>query len=229
MRSPKGSIRQRYLHSPAVLERLYLVRHGEVENPGGIVYADLGGFRLSPAGRAQAAVAGEHLAGDPPQILVSSPLERAVETAEAIAGRIGVEMETDVRLIEWRLSGRWAGVPWVDLDEHFPGELEAYLLTPHELTFSPESLDEVAERMIGLVDDLDRRGPAAAVLVSHQDPVQALRVALTRAGREAFITSKPGHASVTTLGRRNGEWVETSYWQPEIESSAFPPTPESRS
>jgi broad specificity phosphatase PhoE len=210
-----------------VLERLYLVRHGEVENPDGIVYADLEGFHLSPAGRAQAATAGDHLAGDRPQILVSSPLERAVETAEVFADRIGVEMETDIRLLEWRLSGRWAGVPWVDLDEHFPGELEAYLLTPHELSFSPESLDEVADRMTGVVDDLDRRGATAAVLVSHQDPVQALRVGLTRAGRAAFIKSKPGHASITALQRQDGEWMETSYWEPKIESSAFPPPPKS--
>ncbi|MEX2419029.1 MAG: histidine phosphatase family protein, partial [Acidimicrobiia bacterium] len=108
-----------------MLERLHLVRHGEVANPDGVVYADLPGFSLSAAGRAQAAASARYLQARSPEAVVSSPLDRAMETARAIADAIGVAVTTDDRLLEWRLSGRWAGVRWDDLPSRFPGELEA--------------------------------------------------------------------------------------------------------
>lgn len=206
-----------------MLERLHLVRHGEVENPDGVVYADLAGFSLSAAGRAQAAASARYLQARNPQIVISSPLDRAMETAGAIAEAIGVAVKTDDRLLEWRLSGRWAGVRWDDLPTRFPGELEAYLAAPHDLAFSPESLDEVATRMASLVMSLDSAGVEDAVLVSHQDPVQALRMHLVGGSREAFTTGKPGHASVTTLEREGDGWREAGYWEPEVETIPFPP------
>ena len=206
-----------------MLERLHLVRHAEVENPRGVVYADLPGFGLSPVGSRQAAAAAAHLADSGAGVVVSSPLDRATATAAAIASRLGVALQTDGRLLEWRLSSRWAGMPWDDLDEHFPGEVGAYLANPYELAFAPETIDQVAERMTGLVDDLDRAGEPIAILVSHQDPLQALRVRLTAAGRARFVDSKPGHASVIALDRRGEAWIETASWEPAIESVAFPP------
>ena len=89
-------------------------------------------------------------------------------------------MVADLRLTEWRLGGRWNGVVWEDLPTTFPGELEAYLDHPADLPFSPESLEEAAQRMAALVGELGEQHPgAAAVLVSHQDPVQAARLLLT--------------------------------------------------
>jgi broad specificity phosphatase PhoE len=226
IRSAKGSTTPRYLrhlHSPVVLERLHLVRHGEVENPDGVVYADLPGFSLSASGRAQAAASGKYLLARGPSAVISSPLDRAVETAHTIAVAAGVEVTIDDRLVEWGLASRWAGVRWDDLHERFPGELEAYLASPYELDFSPESIDEVAARMAAAVESLDRSDLDDAVLVSHQDPVQALRVRLTDAPRESFTLGKPGHASVITLERRTDGWEETGYWEPEIETIPFPP------
>ena len=203
------------------MERLHLVRHGEVENPRHVVYADLPGFSLSPTGRAQAAQAARHLARSGPDIVLSSPLDRALETATAIARAVGVEVTVDDRLTEWRLSSRWAGVVWEDLPEHFPGELEAYLATPHDLPFAPETLIEVARRMATVVDDLEEA--RSAVLVSHQDPVQALRGHLLGDGPGSFLLGKPGHASVVTLERDADGWRETGYWEPDVPSDPFPP------
>ena len=204
-----------------MISRLFLVRHGEVENPGHVVYADLPGFSLSPIGRAQAEAAGRRLAPLQPEAVVSSPLDRAMETAAAIAGAVGVQVTVDDRLIEWRLSGRWAGVVWEDLPERFPGELEAYLATPYDLPFAPETIAEVAARMAAALDDLE--DARSAVLVSHQDPVQALRVHLLDGGGESFLEGKPGHASVITLERTTVGWTETGYWEPDVSSDPFPP------
>lgn len=207
-----------------MLSTLHLVRHGEVHNPDHVVYADLDGFGLSATGRAQAASAARRLAAEPIDVIVSSPLQRARETAAPIAAALGRQVTEDARLLEWHLGRRWAGVGWDDLPTRFPGELEAYLAAPLNLPFSPEPLLEVAERMLEVVDDLGRIHPGGvAVIVSHQDPVQAARLALTARDLGTLHDDKPGHASVITLSRRDGRWGETSKWEPAEPSTPFPP------
>jgi broad specificity phosphatase PhoE len=195
-----------------VLARLELVRHGEVHNPRHLVYASLPGFGLSEAGLEQARAIASRLAADPPGVVVSSPLERAVQTAAPIADAAGVPLRTDERLIEWRLLDRWAGVVWGDLAETHPGETEAYLATPHDLPFSPEPIEAVARRMASVVADLGIEFPGGhAAVVSHQDPVQALRLHLTGRSLARLGRDKPGHGTVLTL---RPEWVETERWDP---------------
>jgi broad specificity phosphatase PhoE len=75
---------------------VHLVRHGEVDNPGKILYGRLPGYRLSELGVQMAKATAESLAGRDVTYLVSSPLERAVQTAEAF----GLPVHTDDRLIE---------------------------------------------------------------------------------------------------------------------------------
>ena len=180
------------------LDMLHLVRHGEVANPDGLVYADLPGFDLSARGRDEAAAAAATLSGRPVVAVWSSPLLRAVRTAEAIASAHQLPVHTDDRLTEWRLLSRWAGTPWDDLPERFPGELEAYLAHPDDLPFSPESLSDLADRMARVLHDvLDPGGDV--VVVSHQDPVHAVTRRLTGRGFARFHHGKPHHAEVITL------------------------------
>ena len=79
---------------------VHLVRHGEVENPHGILYGRIPGFHLSEAGRLMAKAAADYLAGRDVTVLRSSPLERALETAEPIAAELGLPVQVDERLIE---------------------------------------------------------------------------------------------------------------------------------
>ena len=80
---------------------LYLVRHGEVDNPQGIIYGRLPGFGLSDRGREQIARAAEILrANGPPTVLYASPLQRAQESAAILSEQLGIAMETDERIIE---------------------------------------------------------------------------------------------------------------------------------
>ena len=199
----------------------YLVRHGEVHNPDGIVYADLDGFALSELGRTQAALAARRL----PQgsTVVASPLGRALETAEIIAAKTGSVVTIDDDLTEWRLGRRWAGRVWDSLDEEFPGELSAYLEHPTELPFSPESLDEVAARTAGAVRRHRKATDGPLVAVFHQDPIQAARLALTGAPLSDLQLDKPGHAAVITLETRpSGPWIERELWAPD-QGVLFPP------
>jgi len=199
----------------------YLVRHGEVHNPDRIVYADLDGYRLSELGRAQAAAAARRLPAG--SAIVASPLERAVETASIIASELGTTVAVDEDVTEWHLGRRWAGHVWESLDDDFPGELTAYLERPADLPFSPETLEALADRVAGAVRRHRDTTESPLVIVSHQDPIQAARLALTGVPLTDLHNDKPPHAAVITLqGSGSGDWHEVGMWAPD-QGVVFPP------
>lgn len=79
---------------------VHLLRHGEVRNPDKILYGRLPDFHLSPAGLDMAAAAAAALADRDVVRVVSSPLDRAQETALPVAEKLGLDVRTDDRLIE---------------------------------------------------------------------------------------------------------------------------------
>jgi len=80
--------------------RLYLVRHGQTESSRRMAYSGRADIALTEHGRGQARVAAEQLAGSGIDAVVSSPLIRARETAQAIADATGAPLEVDERLTE---------------------------------------------------------------------------------------------------------------------------------
>lgn len=193
---------------------VHLVRHGEARNPSEVVYASLPGFPLSDTGTAQARSAARYLGSQPIVAVWSSPLQRALETATPIANRSGVPVLVDEDLIEWSLLSRWAGAKWADLRSTHPGELEAYLEHPDRLDFGDETLDMMAGRMTRTVKAIAARSDAGdVVVVGHQDPIQAARLALTGRSLSGLHSDKPTHASVITLAP-GPPWRELSFWEP---------------
>src|SRR6202011_3052125 len=79
---------------PMTTTVIHLVRHAEVENPDNIWYGHLEGFPLSAVGRQTAEALGEFFASHPLAAIYASPLERAQETAGAIARARGLEVIT---------------------------------------------------------------------------------------------------------------------------------------
>jgi broad specificity phosphatase PhoE len=153
---------------------VHLLRHGEVENPGGVLYGRLPGFHLSEAGvlmakRAAAAVAGRDIVA-----VISSPLERAVETAAPLAEQFGLPIRTDERLIEaanW-FEGTTFGVG--DGSLRRPANWR-YLINPFLPSWG-EPYQQIAARVLAAVTAAraTARGHEA-VCVSHQLPIWTAR------------------------------------------------------
>ena len=201
---------------------IHLVRHGEVHNPDNVCYADIEGFGLSEHGRQQANHVGRYLLDTQGPELVAaytSPLLRARQTYEetGLVSEVGIAATVGESLTEWGLAQRWKGERWDQLDELFPGEVEAYWAHPTELDFSPESVAEMADRMTSEILASAAEYPSGAVVfVSHQDPVQAARLALTGRSLSQLHDDKPAHGSVITLSSKNrGDWIELSHWCPD--------------
>lgn len=194
---------------------VHLVRHGEVHNPAEVVYDSLPGYPLSDGGRLQTRSTSRYLGSRPIVAVWSSPLQRALETAAPIAARSGIPVLVDEALTEWALLSRWAGTKWADLPSTHPGELEAYLDDPERLEFSDESLEALAGRMTRAIKRIEAGIDAGdVVVVGHQDPIQAARLALTGRSLSGLHTDKPSHASVITLVP-DPSWRELSVWHPE--------------
>jgi broad specificity phosphatase PhoE len=193
---------------------VHLVRHAEVDNPDHLVYADLPGFGLSPHGIEQARRVGRYLGPRPVVAIWSSPLERALRTAEEIASRTGIPVKVDPGLIEWGLAARWKGHSWREIPTVFPGELEAYLEHPESLPFDTETLEDLAERMVATARRLDAEHPHGdVVIVSHQDPIQAARLRLVGAPLTQLHKDKPAPGAAISL-RPGAVWREESVWEP---------------
>lgn len=204
-------------HATSIQEStLILVRHGKVANPNHVVYSDLAGFDLDPEGVRQADAVGRHLAPMCVDSVISSPLERAVSTATAIARWHRLEVAVDARATEWRLSSRWVGQRWTDLPNLVPGELEAYLARPDDLPFADETLHDVATRMTDLVASVTGTTGRCTVIVSHQDAVAATVLALTGEPQSRLLDASPPHASATTLRHGNAGWVVVGRWSPNL-------------
>ena len=146
---------------------VHVLRHGEVHNPDKILYGRLPGFRLSTDGQAMAEKAAAWFADRDITRLVSSPLERAQQTAQPIARTFELAVETDDRLIEAgnAFEGLRVGVG--------DGVLRAprhwwKLRNPFRPSWG-EPYVEIAARMLAAVEAArDAARGHEAVLVSHQ-------------------------------------------------------------
>ena len=84
----------------AVKTIVHLLRHGEVHNPQGILYGRATGFHLSERGRRMANRVADRVGDRDITHIVSSPLERAQETATPLAAARGLTVELDERVVE---------------------------------------------------------------------------------------------------------------------------------
>jgi broad specificity phosphatase PhoE len=154
------------------------IRHGEVHNPHGVIYAGLEGFGLSDLGRGQAQAVAGSLSGLEVSAVYASPLQRAVETAAEISSATGVPVTTDERLHEWRYWTRWAGMTWEDLATTDRDAYLAYLEDPGKLS-GDETLAQLVGRVMSWLDDVRAAHPDGLVLaVTHLEPLRAALVGL---------------------------------------------------
>jgi probable phosphomutase (TIGR03848 family) len=153
-----------------------LVRHGLTAMTGPVLAGWTPGLHLDERGRTQAAAVAERLREVPLDAIVSSPLDRCLDTCEAIAAGRGTDVKVDDRLGECRY-GDWTGRPlkelakdplWKVVQNHpsaavFPGP-------------EGEPLRETADRAVAAVRDWNARlGPEATWLAcSHGDVIKAI-------------------------------------------------------
>ncbi len=193
---------------------VHLLRHGEVDNPAGVLYGRLPGYRLSPLGRTMAERIADALADRDIRYVVASPLERAQETAAPIAERFGLSVACDERLIEADnvFQGLTFGVGNGSL--HRPRHWW-HLRNPLRPSWGEPYLAQVVRMRAAAAAARDKVRGGEAVCVSHQMPIWALR--LSSEGRRLWHDPRRRQcslASLTSLTYADDDIVAVTYAEP---------------
>jgi broad specificity phosphatase PhoE len=193
---------------------VHFLRHGEVYNPHRVLYGRLPGFGLSQAGVEMAELAAKHLSGRDVIYVVSSPLQRAQETAGPIAEEFDLEIATDDRLIEAgnafegkRVVGRGGVLKRPSSWPLFRNPLRPSWGEPYQ---------QIAQRMFAAaLKARDQASGHEAVCVSHQLPIVCLRRYVE--GRRLWHDPRKRQcslASITSLVFEDHHVVKVDYAEP---------------
>ncbi|MEU1278942.1 histidine phosphatase family protein [Streptomyces sp. NPDC005805] len=180
-----------------------LLRHGETALTPEKRFSGSGGSDpvLSDAGRRQAeAVASALAARGTVQTIVTSPLRRCRETAEAVATRLGLPVTVDEGLRETDF-GAWEGLTFAEVRERHPDDLNAWLASPKAApTGGGESFATVARRVSSARDRLlaAHRG-RTVLLVTHVTPIKTLARLALGAPPESLFRMELSAASVSAV------------------------------
>jgi len=191
-----------------------LVRHGQTEMTLTHGYSGSGepGPPLDEAGRAQARDAaalveriGSDLWGDVeyPSLVVASPLVRTQQTGQIVAGRLGLELETDAAFQEANF-GDWQGLTASQIEARWPGMLEPWHTTGRVRPpgRGAESVADVGARVRAGLDGLQALGgPRTVVVVSHAVAIRAaIGVCMgAQPGSWSQLRVAPASASIVRL------------------------------
>jgi probable phosphoglycerate mutase len=165
--------------TPAAPTTTLLLRHGQTPLSIEKRFSGIGDPELTDVGLAQVAAAAERLRHSAATAIVSSPLTRARQTAEAVADVLGLEVEVEEGLRETDF-GDWEGYTFGEVRKRWPAELDAWLASTAVAPPYGESFDATATRVRQARDRvLARYGGETVVLVSHVTPIKTLlRIAL---------------------------------------------------
>lgn len=193
---------------------VHVMRHGEVENPSGVLYGRLPGYHLSELGRRMAERVSEHLADRDITHVVASPLERAQETAAPIAKTHGLVVGADDQLIEADnvFQGTTVGVG--DGALRRPANWR-HLFNPFRPSWGESYVHQVVRMRAALDAARDAARGHEAVCVSHQLPIWTLRSFVER--RRLWHDPRRRQctlASLTSFTFSGDEIVSVGYTEP---------------
>jgi len=191
----------------------YLVRHGEsVYNAEGRIQGQ-SDVPLSDFGRKQSEAVASAMASLPCDVVYSSPLRRALETARAIAEPLGLEIRTDPRLMEVH-AGIFQDKLRSQLEELHPEELARWLSgDPDFVIPGGESRRALARRGCEAFESIRRAGHDRVAVVAHGRllvvalnavldlPVDEQPSALDNGSITTISFDAPGHAELVSLNQ----------------------------
>jgi broad specificity phosphatase PhoE len=160
--------------------RFMLLRHGQTELSVDRRYSGRGNPALTELGRRQAEAAAAYMAQQGGiSAVISSPLQRAYDTATAAAKGLGLDVTVDDDLIETDF-GSWEGLTFGEAAARDPELHTRWLRDTSQPPPDGESFDEVAHRVRRARNRIiAEHGDATVLVVSHVTPIKTiLRMAL---------------------------------------------------
>jgi broad specificity phosphatase PhoE len=194
------------------MTEIILARHGETEYNASETFRGRADVPLNETGLKQARLLGECLADEKIDVVYSSPLERAVKTAEIIAAphRLKVNIVANLKDID---CGQWQGLTLKEVQKKYEEIYQDWLDTPEQVRLpGGETLEDVRSRALPFVQDAVMRcGEGKIVLVSHRVVNKVLICALLRLDNSSFWSFKMDTGAITRFTFDGNRVVLTSH------------------
>jgi len=201
------------------MTEIILARHGETEWNVEEVFRGQIDVELNQTGAKQAEMLAEYLGGVKIEAVYSSPLKRALNTAEAIARHHKLRVETSPGITDCDF-GQWQGLPLSEVRKKYKKLYQQWAKSP-QLVQLPggESLEGVRERALEVVKGVIAKHTGAVVLVSHRVVNKVLICALLGLDNSHFWNIRQDTCATTVFSYENGRFVlikhnDTSYLKP---------------
>lgn len=191
---------------------IIIARHGETDWNVAETFRGRADVALNDTGLQQAELLGEYISAVKIDAVYSSPLQRALRTAEAIAGRQALEVNIASGLIDFDY-GAWQGLAHQEVRDRYPELYAAWTNHPDRVRMpAGESLQDVRERAVAVVDGvIERYHEGRVVLVAHRVVNKVLICALLGLDNSHFWNIKLDVGGVTSFSYEGGRFTLTRH------------------
>jgi broad specificity phosphatase PhoE len=191
------------------MTHIILVRHGETEWNRVERFRGRADVPLNAAGLAQAEATGRRIAADvAPAAVYSSPLARAVVTAEAIAGHFALSVQIHAGLADIDY-GQWQGLTPDEARARWPEIVDAWHNAPHTARIpGGETLDDLSARAMAAVNELAaRHAGQSIVLVGHTVVNRVILLGVLGLGNDRFWRLRQDTCAVNVFEAEGGDFT----------------------
>jgi probable phosphoglycerate mutase len=183
-----------------------LVRHGQTEWNRVERFRGWADVPLNETGLEQARATGKRVAASwKPVAVYSSPLSRAVETAEAIASHFGLTVQAHPNLIDINY-GQWQGLTPEEVKARWPDALATWYESPHQAQIPQgETLEELRTRVMAVVKELGaRHAGQTIVIVGHTVINRIILLGILGLGNDRFWRIKQDTCAINVFEAEDG-------------------------
>ena len=193
------------------MTKIILVRHGETEWNVGEIYRGRVDISLDKMGIKQAELLGKYLSDLTLDAIYSSPLRRALDTAKIIAQYQDVGVQVTDGLIDFHY-GEWQSLSDQEVRRLYPVLLNEWHTAPHRVKMpGGESLDDVKERAVSVINDVISKYEGSVALVSHRVVNKVLICSLLGLDNSHFWNIKQDVGGITIFDYINGRFILTEH------------------
>jgi broad specificity phosphatase PhoE len=193
------------------MAKLILARHGETMWNVEKVFRGRADVNLDEVGIKQAELLGKYLSNWELEAIYSSPVKRALDTANIVARYQKVAVRIAEGLIDFDF-GEWQSLPEQEVNRRYPAILNEWHNNPDKVKMpGGESLEDVRMRAVEVVSDVLSRHQGNVLLVSHRVVIKVLICYLLGLDNSHFGNISQDVGGITIFNYADGGFILTRH------------------
>jgi len=193
------------------MAKLILARHGETVWNVEKIYRGRADVNLDEVGIKQAELLGKYLSNWKLEAIYSSPLKRALDTANIVARYQKIGVHVAEGLIDFDY-GEWQSLPEEEAKRLYPTLHNEWHNNPHKVKMpGGESLEDVRKRAVAIVNDVLPKYQGSILLVSHRVVNKVLICSLLGLDNSHFWNINLDVGGITIFNYVDGRFVLTRH------------------